>query len=391
MMSLASPSRRTFVRCGLAGLAGAAAPSMLAASSPPSAGVQPRPPEGIRSVVRDEVLFAGIRAPITERAQLEPRLELLREACGSLIVGPLTHVFRFDTPVEGFDSELGFPVSSAVDDGPVRSHVLRRMHFYTRSHDGPATTIRDTSRALYEYMRTTGLSPELELVEVYPDDRLPGEGSSRVEVMASYLAWPEVYREQLERVLGAEAAAAVWQGGERLTPHTPVDPRCEWVATSIDRLRRCSNLDEQFDILSRVALVRPPEDVQAAREVYDSAGGDVEAVFRALQEKLEATRTGGFVDPPRFDGRVLHLSKVPYDRAAYEAARNPLERRRAYCFCNLVREASNPRIDPVFCYRAAGWDRQLWEPILGVELERCVLTHSILQGDDFCAWDFVMP
>jgi hypothetical protein len=265
------------------------------------------------------------------------------------------------------------------------------MHFYTRTHDGPSATIRETSRSLYQYMRTTGLSPELELVEVYPDGRLPGEESSRVEVMASYLAWPEVYRQQLERVLGAKVAATVWRGGESLTPFTPVDPRCDWVATSIGRLRRCSSLDEQFDVLSRVALVRPPEDVQAAKEVYVASGEDVGAVFRAQQAKLETTRTGGFVDPPRFDGRVLHMSKVPYDRAAYDAATNALERRRAYCFCNLVREAADPCIDPVFCYRAAGWDRQLWEPILGVEFERCVLTHSVLQGDDLCAWDFVMP
>ena len=45
----------------------------------------------------------------------------------------------------------------------------------------------------------------------------------------------------------------------------------------------------------------------------------------------------------------------------------------------------------MFCYRAAGWARQLYEPVLGVELERCTITHSILAGDPFCAWDYEIP
>jgi len=53
-----------------------------------------------------------------------------------------------------------------------------------------------------------------------------------------------------------------------------------------------------------------------------------------------------------------------------------------------VFEATNPRIDPIFCYRAAGWDRQFWELILGRQLGKCRITHSILKGDGFCAWDF---
>ena len=45
-------------------------------------------------------------------------------------------------------------------------------------------------------------------------------------------------------------------------------------------------------------------------------------------------------------------------------------------------------MDPIFCYRAAGWDRQLFEPILGVGFKRCEITHSILKGDRFCAWSY---
>lgn len=379
--------RRRFVVSALGGLAGLtigghgrcgwAGDAASAAAEAPE----------IAALGRLPTLFAGIRAPLAARAELAPRLAELERVCGHRVVGPLTHIYRFDTPVEGFDSELGFPVSEPVTAGRVTTHTLRQMHFYRQRHVGPIETVGETAGQLYEHMRRTGLSPELELVEVFPEHRATAPFGPVVDVMAAFLAWPEVYRAQLERVLGAATAAAVWRGGEELTPATLVDPRAAWVGTSIERLRKVASVDQQYDVLSRVALERPPEDVRPYREIYLRTG-DVNEVLRALQDKLEGSPTGGFVDPPHFDGRTLHCSKVPRDGTAYAAATTAGDRRRAYCFCNLVRCAAAPRIDPVFCYRAAGWARQLWEPVLGRELRRCTITHSILNGDPFCAWDF---
>jgi hypothetical protein len=236
-------------------------------------------------------------------------------------------------------------------------------------------------------MNTTGLSPELELVEVYRDHEPGRPLGGKVEVMAAFLAWPEVYLAQLTRVLGAESAQEIWTGGGAITPHTPVDPRCGWVENSIARLKKHSTLDQQFDILSRVALIRPQEDIATYKKMY-SDSGDINVIFRAQEERLKKTPTGGFVDPPSFDGEVLHVSKVPYNKKAYAAASSHREKRKAYCFCTLIREAGDPRVDPIFCYRAAGWARQFWEPVLDVEFSSCTITHSILKGDDFCAWDY---
>jgi len=382
--------RRCFIRNGLGAAAWAAAPALLPlglvrpAAAEAAAGVE------VRALVRPSTLFAGIRAPITERAQLEPRVKTLEAACGGRIEGPLTHIFRFDTPVEGYDSEIGFPVSAPVEGEGIVTHTLREMHFYARRHEGPLEELRTTARALYTYMNTTGLAPELELVEVYGEHTAGQPLGGAVEVMASFLAWPEVYRAQLERVLGREAAAGIWAGGEALTPHTAVDPRCAWVGASIARLKASSTADQQFDILSRVALVRPPEEVAVYQALYRETG-EVAAVIRALHETSVKSRTGGFVDMPRCGGGVLHDSKVPYNREGYDAAATPREKRKAYCFCTLIREAEDPQVDPIFCYRAAGWARQLWEPVLGVEFKSCAVTHSVLKGDAFCAWDYRLP
>jgi hypothetical protein len=377
--------RRCFIKTGIGGVAWATAPTFLQPLAAAGAELTKQPE--VQAVVRPPTLFAGIRRPITDRAQLEPRIKSLEEACGSSIAGPLTHIFRFDTPVEGYDSEIGFPVSSPVNRGDITTHTLRKMHFYTRTHHGPIDTLRETSRSLYGYMNLTGLSPELELVEVYRDHQPGRPLGGTVEAMAAFLAWPEVYLEQLTRVLGTGTAEIVWAGGEAMTPHTRVDPRCAWVEQSIAKLKRCSDVDQQFDILSRVALVRPQEDIAMYKKMYDETS-DLATVFRAQEKRLEQTPTGGFVDPPHFDGQTLHVSKVPYNKEAYAAAKTHPEKRKAYCFCNLVREASDPHVDPIFCYRAAGWARQFWEPILEVEFPGCTITHSILKGDDFCAWDY---
>jgi len=344
----------------------------------------------IRHVVREETLFAGIRKPIKGREELLPRMEEVRRACEGKAVGPLTHIFRFDTPVEGYDSEIGFPVSAAVNVGDVKTRTLRRLHFFSLLHTGPVKQLRETTSKISSHMNRVGLSSELELVEIYHQYDPNDERQNRIEARISFLAWPEVYWEQLVRVLGTDLAEEIWAGGEDVTPFTLVDDRARWVAESLERLKVHTDQDQQFDILSRVALVRPCEDTETYKALYEESGGSVDAVLDAQNKQLEDTRTGGFIDPPWHDGKVLHLSKVAYNREAYDKAQTHDELRKAYCFCSLIREGNEPKVDPIFCYRAAGWARQFWEPILGVEFKHCTITKSILNGDNVCAWDYIL-
>ncbi len=145
---------------------------------------------GITSVIRERTLFAGIRKPIQTRADLEPRIVWLREALGESIAGPLTHIFRYDTPVEGYDSEIGFPVREAVNQGDIRTHTLRRMHFFANMHEGSVATVPRTRGRLYEYMNRVGLSPELELVEAFHRYDPANPENQRIESRGSYLPWP---------------------------------------------------------------------------------------------------------------------------------------------------------------------------------------------------------
>lgn len=293
--------------------------------------------------------------------------------------------------MDGFDSEIAFPVSELVESDLIHTTRLRRLDFFAAIHEGPVPTLQETRRALYEQMNRSGLSPELESVEVYHHYDPESEADSRIEIRAAFLAWPEIYREQLIRVLGPDTADDVCRDGESITPFTPVDERATWAGESLPRLKQLTTSELQFGILSRVALLRPAEDTAKYRALYEQSGRDIQTVLDAQGAALKTTLSGGWIDPPPTDGRVLHLSKVARDREAYDKAQTHDELRRAYCFCSLVREATCPEIDPIFCDCAAGWARQLWEPILGVEFERCDITHSVLKGDRFCAWDYHLP
>ena len=88
----------------------------------------------MKQVVREETLFAGIRKPIKNREELIPRIQEVTDLCGDKILGPMVHIFRFDTPVDGFDSEIGFPIESDVNIGDIRTHTLRKMHFFSLMH-----------------------------------------------------------------------------------------------------------------------------------------------------------------------------------------------------------------------------------------------------------------
>lgn len=343
----------------------------------------------IQHKVRNEVMFAGIRKPIKTREELIPRMEEIADVCKDFKLGPLVHIMRFDTPVDGFDSEIGYQVNDAVNVGEVQTHTLRELQFFSMMHQGSPDTLRETSLKLYEFLRTTGLSPELELVEIYHYYEPDQKDDSLIEVRVSFLAWPEIYKKQLLRVLGPELTSKIWAGGELITPFTLVDERAAWVGKTLERLKQHSDQEQQFDILSRVALVRPLEDVKPFKEMYEK-NGNVDEILAVQNENLAKTPTGGFIDPHWYDGDILHLSKVAYNREAYDAAETHDELRKAYCFCSLIREATSPQVDPIFCYRAAGWARQFWEPILEVEFKTCNITHSILKGDRFCAWDYIL-
>ena len=341
---------------------------------------------GIKHVIREETLFASIRTTIKKRNELVPFIKELEENCKGIINGSLTLIFHYDTPVDGFDAEIGFPVKEEINKENINTRTLKKMEFLSIVHHGQYSTLRESAIKAYQYMYSKGLSAEMEMVEIlleYDLDNFEENLKAKTEIHASILVWDKKFKKNLEIILSVEKANMIWEGGEEMNPFIPIENRIKWVKGALERLKANSTEDEQFEIVSRLALTRPQEDINVYKKLYLESGYD------KVIEKIENAQT--WVTKPKIEGNIIFTSKVPYRREAYDKAENHDEKRKSYCWCALVRMADElPDIDPIFCYRAAGWARQLFEGIFDTPIVKGKILKSVLKGDNYCEFELHM-
>ncbi len=95
---------------------------------------------------------------------------------------------------------------------------------------------------------------------------------------------------------------------------------------------------------------------------------------------------------------ALYATKIPYDPDGWVAAADPAERRYLACHCPFVREAVRasaedgaPPLPPSdWCHCSAGFEKVLFDTILGADLSVEVLA-SVLLGDDRCRFRIRLP
>ena len=332
----------------------------------------------IKHIIREKTLFASIRRPIKKRADLEPYVNTLKKSCEGKINGPLTLIFHYDTPVDGFDAEIGFPVSEKVEIEPISSRILGRNEFLSSLHSGKAEKIGEAYQRVYSLMYKNGISPGMSTVEIFHEFDFAKPDNIKVEVMGSIHMWNYLYKTALKKFLGEEKQHQIYLDGDKITPLSGIEERTPWVKNTLDRLKKESSQEEQFQILSHIALVRPMEEIKQYKHKYLEKN-NVQDVITLLKSKLK------WIAEPEIKENYVHISKIARNREGFDKAKTHDEKRSHYCFCRLVSEAANlPTIDPIFCYRAAGWAAQLWEEILQKPVIKCDIVKSVLKGDDYC-------
>ena len=98
----------------------------------------------------------------------------------------------------------------------------------------------------------------------------------------------------------------------------------------------------------------------------------------------------GWGEKPRREGHIIYSSKNPRDPGGYEKAENLPEKRKAYCYCPLVRDSLDKGMPPFFCYCGSGWYRQQWEGAIGRPV-RIKIVASVLTGDEVCTFAIYLP
>lgn len=343
-------------------------------------------------------LVATARFVVQRRADIGPILaQLAQELPGDVIAGAPFAIFQFVTSVtDGYDAEIGFPVNREIatpfpNGAPtLHTRILPAMEVLSLVHQDAPEKLRETYRTLYTYAAEHAIISDEFGREVYADASNPGGLGTEVQFLIH--DWIGKLAHGLERILGQEAREVVMQGSAELDIASRVDDRFLWVKGMLERLDGLADEHQKGDILSGCAHVFPPGQVAKLKSVFDKAYAQIHDGLQAIDAVLDFMEAdpGWSETRPTRDGHTIYAAKGPRDPQAYAAAQTDLERRRAYCFCPLLRDNLDQGMPTAFCYCGSGWYRRQFEGAIGKPVTIDIVT-SVLQGDDVCQFAIHLP
>jgi len=346
---------------------------------------------GIQHKSLTDTLVATVRCTFQNRSQLHTILaDVARALPTGSISGPAFCIFQFISSVrDGFDGEAGFPVCQPLETAEVHSRVLPAMDVLSLTHRGPVERIRETVATLYRRAAQHGLVSDEFMREVYLDTDNP-EGNE-IEVQFVLHDWIGLLGRHTRRVLGDQAARDVMQGSGEILLESTVGERFGWVKGAMERLDGIADTLQKYDAVSSCAHVFPSRQIDKLRLAYESARARGDDPLEAVDAVLDLMATDPcWGERPRREGGVIYSSKKPRDPQAWEAAVNRVEKRRAYCFCPIIRNQLDEGMPATFCYCGAGWYRRQWEGAVGKPV-RIDIVESLLKGDDRCTFAIHLP
>ncbi|MGD8814242.1 MAG: GyrI-like domain-containing protein [Anaerolineales bacterium] len=337
------------------------------------------------------VMAATKHIVIKSRSELPLVLnEFKRHVPEASIAGPGICIIQFVTSVQdGLDVEIGYPVTRDFESDEIETRMLPEMGVLTFVHKGKLSELGDSYRKLYAHAYKRGLISDEFCREVYHD--IDDKTEIEVEIQFVIHQWNELFAQNLKRVLGDETEPQVMQGSEDLDTTSTVQERFNWTKGAVQRLEQAANAMERYDILSSCAHVFPVNQIAKLRAVYQEVEASTADALSAVDAVLEFMKEDpGWGEAARREGMTIYAWKNPRDPAGYEKAQDPLEKRKAACFCPILRENMEEGMPGTFCYCGAGWYRQQWEGAIGrpVTIE---IVSSLLMGDERCEFAIRLP
>jgi hypothetical protein len=240
------------------------------------------------------------------------------------------------------------------------SYAKVTRHTYERGHP-----IAESTREVYHHLDRD-----------HPEDTV-------VEIQMILHDWMHRFANKLETVLGSEAKEEILDPMIKIDIDSPVDVRQKALCKALGILEDVTNDEQRFEILSHCAHVFPVELIYPMRDLFRSTGS-VDRVIEAM-----TTKGGYYPKLLRRKESIIYSEKGPSNPTAYKEAQTDAERRRAYCFCPLIRDCLE-ETPAIFCNCAAGWPKQLWEGILEQTL-KIEIVQSLTKGDDTCEFAIHLP
>ncbi len=331
--------------------------------------------------------IASSKTVISNRADIFPLLEALRQDCGDAICGPAIAILHYGSVKEGLLVEVAFPVRYPVENGQVSTRFLETRKAWTLLHRGAHDTIPQTRRKIFTHIETHAGTVGGGVREIYLelDSADPEKNLTEIQVLDH--EWDQRLAQGVEEILGWAARQQVTAGIEGITVNSSAEDYREWIHSAMSRIDELTgDPEKKYRIVSSCAHVFPQHRIDFLRSVYEQRH-EIDDVLREMYQDPD-----WYEDPVR-KGNQLHMRKVPFDREAYEKATSMVEKRQAYCHCAFVRPyliESPARISPTFCWCGAGWYRRLWEGVLGkpIQVEH---VETLVRGNDCCTLIITLP
>ncbi|MBN2543284.1 hypothetical protein JXI42_10505 [bacterium] len=339
----------------------------------------------------EETLVATTRFNPKSRQEIIAKLQdLKKDIPDEYIAGPPFCIIQFVTSVaEGYDAEVGFPVTRKVETASLNTKMLPRMGVLSLVYKGPLNELGGSYGMLYKTAYEHGLISDEFCREVYLE--LNSEGDAEIEIQFVIHEWERLFAENLERVLGDDKKRQVMEGIDALTIDSLVAYRFNWLKGAMVKLENSGTEDDKYEILSKCSHVFPKTQIEKLRVVYEKAKAETNDGLQAVDAVIKYMKEDpGWGQYPRREGMVVYSYKKPRDPEGFKNAKNRTERCKAYCFCPLIREHLEEGMPVAFCYCGAGWYRQQWEGAIGKPV-RVEIVKSILKGDEICEFAIKLP
>lgn len=290
---------------------------------------------------------------------------------------------------EGFDMEIGFPVTEEFENDEIRTKIQKGREVFSITHKGSIEKKNETYRKLIDYIREKKVISDEFSMEIYLDNNNPkGE---ELEIQFVVHNWQALFEKHTTRVLGSEATKEVIP--EQPSFDSSAEDRLVWAKEAINGVKNhTSDSFQIYDILSSCAHVFPPNPILKMKEVYEKRKNETNNPLAAIDSVLDMmVEDNAWGNRPIREGNIIIATKNPADREAFEKATTPAEKRRATCFCSVIRNhLEDDDIPKEYCLCSAGWFRRQWEGALSQPVEVDIM-KTVLQGDDVCQFAIHIP
>lgn len=284
---------------------------------------------------------------------------------------------------KGHDMDVCIPINEVIERDGITITKLPQKEAMTFVYTGPYAGIGEAYRKVSQHTYERGHPIAESTREVYHQLKTDNSEESVIEIQSILHDWTSRFSSQLETILGRDVKEKVLEPMSDLQIDSTAIVRQKSLCKSLKILEENSNEQQQYDVLSHCAHVFPLELIPPMRDLFKSTR-NVDTVIETMM-----SRGGYYPKMLRREGQIIYSEKGPANPAAFKVAKTAAEKRRAYCFCPLIRDCIEEAPE-IFCNCSAGWPKQLWEGILERRLT-IEITKSLTKGDETCEFAIHLP